>query len=237
MQSPNIVRRSLAPTVRLRHRRYYERNVQYEKGNLVLIVSYQGESNAQLLRNFGLKVAVTSADQKYDLKLAPSLETKRRVGFNVGAFAEWFDVPLFSLLTQVEYAQRGMGQDFIVTGPSGPNPIGVKTLYSRLDYVSVPVLGKLRFPSGPVSPYIVAGPRADFFIGYKSDEGAFNSVYDKFKKTSFGGSAGIGIQIESMLQIAVLAEARYNFDFADSHETDLLKVRNSAFDFWLGIAF
>jgi len=204
---------------------------------LVVTAGYLNFCNAQLLKNCGLKIGVTSADQKYDLKLAPGLETKRRVGFNVGAFAEWFDVPLFSLVTQVEYTQRGMGQDFIVTGPSGPNPIGVKTLYSRLDYVSVPILGKLRFPSGPVSPYIVAGPRADFLVGYKSDEGAFNSVYDKFKKTSFGGSAGIGIQIESLLPIAVLAEARYNFDFADSYETDLLKVRNSAFDFWLGVAF
>ena len=181
-------------------------------------------------------MAVTSADQKYDLTLVPGLETKRRVGFNVAAFAEWFDVPFFSLITQVEYAQKGTGQDFVVTGPSGPNPVGVRTLYSRLDYVSVPVLGKLRLPGGPLSPYIVAGPRMDFFLGYKSDEGAFNSVYDKFKKTSLGGSAGIGIQLDSILPISVLAEARYNFDFVDSYETNLLKVRNSTFDFWLGVA-
>ncbi len=204
---------------------------------LILSAGYLNECSAQLLKNYGLKMAVTSADQKYDLTLAPGLETKRRAGFNVGVFAEWFDVPFFSLLTQVEYAQRGTGQVFAVTGPSGPEVIGTKTLYSRLDYVSVPVLAKLRLQTGPFTPYIVAGPRVDFFLGYKSDEQEFNAVYDKFKKTSLGGSAGVGMQIESILPVILLAEARYNFDFADSYETDLLKVRNNAFDFWVGVAF
>jgi hypothetical protein len=203
---------------------------------LVLTTTYLAESNAQLLKSCGLKVAVTSADQRYDLKIVPGLETKRRVGFNVGIFAEWLDIPFFSLIAQVEYAQRGMGQDFVVTGPSGPDPLGVKTLYSRLDYVSIPVLAKLRFQGALISPYLMAGPRADFFIGYKSDEDAFNLVYDKFKKTSLGGSVGVGIQTGFILPITILAEARYNFDFADSYETDLLKVRNNAFDFWLGLA-
>lgn len=204
---------------------------------LILISGYLSESNAQLLKNYGLKMAVTSAGQKYDLTLVPRLETKRRVGFNVGAFAEWLDAPMFSILTQVEYAQRGIGQVFVVTGPNGPDPIGTKTLYSRLDYLSVPVLAKLTLHSGLFSPYIMAGPRADFFLGYTSDENASNSVYDKFKKTSFGGSAGVGVQITSILPVTLLAEGRYNFDFADSYQTDLLKIRNNAFDFWLGIAF
>ena len=124
-----------------------------------------------------------------------------------------------------------------MTGPSGPNPIGTKTLFSRLDYVSVPVLAKLRLQTGLFSPYILVGPRIDFFLGYKSDEDAFNAVYDKFKKTTLGGSAGIGVQIASLLPVSLIAEARYNFDFADSYETDLLKVRNNAVDFWLGVAF
>ena len=204
---------------------------------LVLTAGYLNECNAQLLKNYGLKIAVTSADQKYELSLVPGLETKRRVGLNLGAFAEWFDVPFFSLLTQLEYAQRGTGQVFVVTGPSGPNPIGTKTLFSRLDYVSVPVLAKLRLQTGLFSPYILVGPRIDFFLGYKSDEDAFNAVYDKFKKTTLGGSAGIGVQIASLLPVSLIAEARYNFDFADSYETDLLKVRNNAVDFWLGVAF
>lgn len=203
---------------------------------IILTAGYLNEGKAQLLKEYGLKVALTSADQRYDVTLAPGIETKRRVGFNVGAFVEWFDVPFFSLITQVEYAQRGMGQNVILTGPSGPDPVGVRSLYSRLDYLSVPVLAKLRLQTGPIVPYFVAGPRADIFLGYRSDENAFNAVYDQFKKTSLGGSAGVGIQIESLLPFTVFAEARYNFDFADSYDTDLLKVRNNAFDFWLGVA-
>ena len=199
---------------------------------LILAVGYLNEGNAQLVKNYGLKVAVTSADQEFGV----TLETKRRVGFNIGAFVEWFDVPFFSVLTQVEYTQRGTGEVFIMTGPSGPEPIGTKTLYSRLDYVSLPVLAKLRFQTGLVSPYILAGPRIDFLLGYKSDEGAFNTLYDRFKKTTLGGSAGIGVEIESILPVTLLAEARYNFDLVDSYDAYSWKVRNNTIDFWLGIA-
>jgi hypothetical protein len=202
---------------------------------LVVTIGYVNQGHSQFLKNYGLKAAVTSADQKYDLTLWPALETKSRVGFAVGVFGEWFDNPVFSVITQVEYAQKGMGQEFVMTGPYGPEPIGVKTLYSRLDYLSVPVLGKLRLPSESLAPYIVAGPRVDFLLGYKSDEDEFNSVYDKFKKTSWGGTVGVGIQLDSLLPVSVLAEGRYNFDFADSYKTNFLKVRNTAFDFWLGV--
>ena len=162
-------------------------------------------------------------------------DTKRRVGFNAGIFAEWLDVPFFSVLTQVEYAQRGTGEEFVVTGPSGPEPIGTKTLYARLDYVSVPVLGKIILQTGQISPYVLAGPRADFLLGYKSDEGLFSGVYDSFKKTTWGGSAGIGVQVKSLLPVTLIAEARYNFDFADSYRSDLMNVRNNSVDFWLGV--
>jgi hypothetical protein len=205
-------------------------------GMLLLTAFNLNESSAQLLRHYGVKVALTSATQRYQLTLDPGLGTKRRVGFNVGAFAEWLDIPPFSLVSQVEYAQRGMGQDFVLTGPSGPTPIGVRTLYSRLDYLSIPIVAKLRFPMGLIAPYILAGPRVDILLGYRSDENAFNAVYDKFKKTSVGGSAGVGIELESVLPFTVLAEVRYNFDFADSYETDFLKVRNNSFDVWLGVA-
>jgi hypothetical protein len=199
---------------------------------LVFTIGNLNEGNAQLVKNYGLKMAVTSADQEFGM----TLDTKRRVGFNIGAFAEWLDVPLFSVITQVEYTQRGTGQVFIMTGPSGPEPIGRKTLYSRLDYISVPVLAKLRFQTGLISPYILAGPRLDFLLGYKSDEGAFNTLYDKFKKTTFGASTGIGVQVESFLPVTLLAEARYNFDLTDSYDAYSWKVRNNALDFWLGIA-
>ena len=203
---------------------------------LVLLASYCPEAHSQILKNYGIKLGVTSADQKYQYTLTEDIKTNRRIGFNIAAYAEWFDLSSFSLITQAEYAQRGMGLSYVVTDATGPQASGINTAYSRLDYISIPILVKFTFMTGTIAPYLMAGPRADFLMGYSSDGGLLNTVYDDFKKTTFGGSAGIGVRVEPVLSLSVLAEFRYNFDFADSYATDLLKVRNNAFDFWVGIA-
>ena len=193
-------------------------------------------SYAQVLTRYGLKVALTSADQKYDLKYVPQLQTRRRIGFNAAAFGEWFNIPHFTLLTQIEYSQRGVGQDFTVVG-SDPQVLEIKTLYSRLNYLSVPILAKVMIPSKSVTPFLLAGPRLDFLLGYQSDENAFNQVYDSFDKTLLGASFGVGVQTDAIIPVGVVLEIRYNVDFADSYSTDLLRVRNNAFDIWVGVAF
>jgi hypothetical protein len=195
------------------------------------------ETSAQFMKHFGVKAAVTSANQDFDYSQMADLQMKRRVGFDVGVFAEWLDIPVLSIISQVEYAQRGSGMEFVETGPSGPQSIGTKKLYSRLDYLSVPILVKLRLQTSTITPYILAGPRLDILVSYQSDEGVLNLVYDQFKKTTLGGSVAVGVQIQSLLPVTILAEARYSIDLSDSYETNLLKVRNNAFDLWLGVAF
>ena len=204
---------------------------------LILMFGLLQISNAQLLKDFGLKAAVTSANQEFEFKSVSSFDTQRRVGVNLALFAEWLDVPYISLVTQVEYAQRGFGVDMVYTGPYGPEPLSTKTFYSRVDYLSIPVLAKLRLQTGAVAPYFLAGPRGAFLLGYKSDGSLFDEIYDKFKKATLGGTAGFGVQVESVLPVTLLAEARYNFDFGNAYDTHLMSVRNSAFDFWLGVAF
>ena len=202
---------------------------------IILTLAFESASNAQLLRSYGVKAALTSSDQKFDYRFATGPGSTRRIGFNIAAYAEWFDVPFLSLVTQIEYAQRGTGQDFVVTNQD-PVPLGVETVYSRLDYLSIPILGKLRFQSENFVPYVVAGPRVDYLLGYQSDE-FHSALYDGFQKATIGGSVGIGLQMDTMLPVGISAEVRYNFDLVDSYSTDLLKVRNNAYDIWLGVAF
>lgn len=202
---------------------------------LFLIPATFAESNARLIRAYGIKGAITSADQDYEITSFGEVETKRRLGVNVALYAEWLDLPFISIVAQVEYVQRGVGQEFILTGPSSPEEIGRKTYYSRLDYLSFPVLVKARFSTGDFRPYVIAGPRFDLFLGYKSDENLFNSVYDDFKKSSIGSSIGVGAETNVIFPVILSAEVRYNVDFSYSYRTDNLKVRNNAFDFWVGV--
>jgi hypothetical protein len=190
--------------------------------------------NAQLIKSYGFKVAFTSANQKFDYTYLTNIETKSRVGFNVAIFAEWLNTPFISLVTQGEYTQRGMGMEFNRTGNS-PDIIGTSINYNRVDYLSIPVFVKLSLPVEPINPYLIVGPRIDFLLGYKSDEGTFNAVYDGFSKTMTGASFAVGLDLKTLLPLAILIEARYNVDFKDSYSTQYLTVRNNSFDIWIGI--
>ena len=197
---------------------------------------YPSESRAQLLKSYGFKLAYTLADQKFNYSNGLTLDTKKRTGINVGAYVEWLDIPSFSLITQIEYCQRGTGIEFAQTG-NDPTVIGYFTYYSRLDYVSVPVFLKLSLPTELVSPYILAGPRIDFLLGYEAQNGINSIVYQDFKKTVVGGSFALGIESASLLPIHVMAETRFNVDLMDSYTSENLSVRNTSFDIWLGVGF
>ena len=197
-------------------------------------------ANGQVFKTYGLKFGFTSATLNFEYSNSPwrpllPQKYRRRSGFNIGAFAEWLNNPFFSVITQLEYSQRGVGEDYYITG-NDPTPIGTETLYGRLDYISLPIMAKIAFPIAFASPYLLIGPRADFLLGYQKNQ-PFEGFYDTFKKTTFGGVLGLGIESNSLLPVGLSAEFRYNTDFSDSFDNGFTKIRNNAFDIWLGVAF
>jgi len=208
-------------------------------GVLTLLLICLDGSNAQLIRGYGFKIAVTSASHSYEYSNPPwpgfGPKTVRRVGVNAGFFVEWLDLPFFSVLTPVEYTQRGVGHEYVLT-LNDPTPIGKAVDYRRVDYVSIPILLKMRVSLGLLEAYVFVGPRADILLGYQEDVPNISSVYKDFKKLTTGGSFGIGIESDNLLLSSLFLEIRYNADFMDSYDKGILKVRNNAFDVWLGIA-
>ena len=196
------------------------------------------QGTAQLLKSYGVKAAITSASQKFDYPAFPGFtpDIRRRIGFGIGVYAEWLNVPFISILTQLEYNQRGSREGFAVTGPDGPTILRTDILDRRLDYLSIPLLFKAFTPLGSVTPYVIVGPRLDILLGYR-DESAFgNSVFQDFTKTSFGGSVGAGFDVTDVFPVTFSVEFRADVDFGDSYNTELLKIRNNAYDIWVGVA-
>lgn len=206
-------------------------------GAALLALLSVSRSDGQLIKKFGLKGGFISAGQKYNFSITTDPEIVRRSGFGVAGFIEWFDHPVFSVVTQVEYVQKGMGSTFGVTTPGSPTPTGTVTLYNRLDYISLPVLVKLSIPAGSATPYAIAGVRIDHLLGFESDEGAFDILYERFDRNLPGATIGAGVELGSVMPVGILAEVRYNIDLSDSYLTDVLEVSNNTFDFWLGICF
>ncbi|MCL4510100.1 MAG: PorT family protein [Bacteroidetes bacterium] len=208
---------------------------------IAVLFSLTGICRAQLIKSYGLKVAFTSASQNISYPFdALGWWTSSRVspqpGFNVAAFAEWLNFPFFSVISQIEYDQRGTKLEYFVRGDSGP--IAKASTNGRLDYLSLPILAKITILNGPLSPYLIAGPRVDFIAGHNDVEIQPNMypLYSNFRNTMLGWSMGVGLQTGSLLPVTLLAELRYNVDFFDSYNNDNVRIRNNALDVWLGVA-
>lgn len=189
---------------------------------------------SQHFDKIGAKVALTSSTLDYsDFGYQPS---HRRIGYNIAIFSEWSFTSHFFIVSQLEYSQRGAGDEFNRRDEFN-NDLGNVTYYSKLDYLSIPILAKYTILTGSVAPAIILGQRVDFLVDRRSDEDYNKVLLDSFKKSVFGGTVGVGVEVKEVLPANFLLEFRYNIDFTDSDDMNTASIRNDAFDIWLGIFF
>ena len=192
------------------------------------------ESQAQFMRGFGLKVGAVSATQKWQYWSNSQLSTGPRWGVDAGVFVEALDIPFVSVLAELHYIQKGFTTTLPVTTAAQPDGTGEDiTFKPRVDYLSLPILAKVRFEVGSFTPYVFAGPRVDFFLS-NTDDG-FALVLDKFKKTDVGVSIGIGAEVPLSFVSYLLAEFRYSPSFTESFASGSLNVKNQSIELLLGV--
>lgn len=201
---------------------------------LIVLLSAASMAHAQLVRSYGIKLGAVSASQTWHYTYTSDLTTGYRWGMTGGVYVELLDIPLVSVVAEIQYTQKGMTFSIPVTTEAQPNGTGqVITRSPKVDYLSMPVLAKLRLPSPVITPYLIAGPRVDVLVSRRGD--GFEAVVDKFESTDIGGTFGVGIELHTLLPIGLLAELRYNPSFRDAFNNNLLTVRNRSFDFLLGL--
>lgn len=199
---------------------------------------------AQLIKAYGVKVGANSG--KVTISYAQSdfqqYETERRIGVHAAFFLEWGKSSLISLITQVEYAQRGFVEEQIITGQTSPEPLGVVRANTRLDYISLPMMIKLQYPRLVAGPYLVFGPKADWLVHHAAGKFEFSiatiesSLYKVFADQALSGTVGLGLAADKLLHLPLLVEARYNFVLTDNTDLKTIsKAPNQSFDIWLGI--
>jgi hypothetical protein len=208
------------------------------KTRLIIIIFICGvltsATNAQFIRGYGLKIGAVSATQTWDYKTNTKFPADRRWGVDAGGYIEVLNIPYISLLGELHYIQKGFSMTLPVTTISQPDGTGEYiTLKPRVDYLSVPVLAKLRFDLGKVFPYLLAGPRFDFLISKNPD--GFQAVIDNFKNIDFGISLGAGFEVPLKFIKSVLAEFRYSPSFTEAYSGSSLTVKNQSFEILIGI--
>jgi hypothetical protein len=206
----------------------------------ILLLTFFSATDAQLIKSYGLKVGMASTNQDWNFSSSTGVivNASARQSVDAGIFIEWLNLPIISIITEADYVQKGADctTNIIVTTPDNPDGTGENLIFStKVAYLSVPVLAKIKLAGALVSPYILAGPRFDFYLTNNSD--GMGKTLNGSQKMDFGGTFGLGIEISSLLPIQLGAEIRYSPTFQDSYSISYLTVRNRSLEFLLVASF
>jgi hypothetical protein len=189
-------------------------------------------SRAQLVRGFGIKVGSVSSTENWDGANFSDHEFMYRWGSTASAFLELVDIPPFSLITEAQYAQRGVKIIVHVTAMDVDPRIIV--FQPRVDYFSMPVMAKLRFPVSNIELYFIAGPRFDLLMS-KHQTAFFDSWGINFVDSEAGAIVGLGAESGPLLPVHVLVEVRYNRGLTHSLTSKQVQITSHSFDFMVGV--
>ncbi len=199
----------------------------------VCILTLPSFAQAQLVRSAGFKIGTSAASQDWNyLTNLRSLDANTLWGIDVGAFVEWFTLPVFSISTEGHYIQKGIKVTLPMTTAQSPDGNGTFiTLSQRVAYFALPVLAKCRLDIASSSIYALAGPRIDFLLGYK-DQG-FGDVIKDFRSAELGLTLGLGFETIAFDRFMIGAEYRFSPTLQDSYSSNLLQVRNRSMEILL----
>ena len=210
---------------------------------LVLLIFDFSTSNAQLIRDYGIKIGVTSTNQNWNWSSETGViaNSKSRQGFDGSLFIEWLDIPFISLITEINYIQKGSEVTTNVMVTTAQNPDGAGQYYgysTRINYLSIPILAKLRISGELLTPYILLGPRFDFKLSSNSSSDIGSAPIYEYKNNDLGGTFGIGLELrQALLPIHLGAEFRYSPSFQYCYSVKYLSVKNSSLEFLLVLSY
>ena len=187
------------------------------------------------LKRWGFKAGYTGATQVWEGSWPSSWFNGSNVywepGFHLGSYAEWRVLQNISISTGLNYEEKGFNYY---------DSYEKVHLHSRYLYLSLPITVKYSVPLRYFTPYLLGGPRIDYFLGSTEDHWGVASSFDDF---NFGLSFGGGIELWTDDSRAVFVEFVYNLDLDHAFETESFypgtttKITNRSYNISLGIGF
>ena len=184
-----------------------------------------------------------------------TLEAKRRIGFQLGAY---FTKPLsqnVSLQPEVHFIQKGTKAEATITDAEELEIIGAETVEAafRLTYLEVPLLLRVDMGSSNLRPFIVAGPSVAYRVACKvevsfaglslgtdcdEDDDDPETPDDPFKKYDVGGIIGLGVASTNGGR-ALSAQVRYSHGLVSIARESIpgASPRNTGISILFGIGF
>ena len=203
---------------------------------LVLALSAPAVSATAADVRFGVFGGVSFATLDFDPELnVEGIDKERAIGPAGGVTAEFALSEKFLIDTRAQWVRKGVKFTALDLGDADAR--------IRIDYLSVPVLFKLK-GGGSTRPYVAVGPEISFQLSAKTittlgDEEEEEDVSDDLESTDFGLAAAVGVEFPAG-STSVFVEAGYSHglsSLADETESDGVSVKNRAFLFLAGVRF
>lgn len=190
---------------------------------------------ARVKTEYGFKFGATYSNQNFNYKTVNfDLDTEYKLGLDLAIFTEFKVEENLSLLTELHYYQKGMKVEILTLDPNYGNSY-TTTEENRVDYLSLPVLGKFNITKRWIPTYFLVGFQADCLIGY--DSNYFEILYEDFDRVDISFVTGLGCEYYIPNFHTILLELRYNPTLNRSYCTSSLSVRNTSFSILTGIKF
>lgn len=201
---------------------------------LLVLVLFTVILAARAKTEYGFKFGATYSNQNFNYKaISFDLDTKYRFGLDLAVFTEFRVEENLRLLTELHYYQKGMNVKLLTLDPN--YGYSFTNEENRVDYLSLPVLGKFNITKRWIPTYFLLGFQADFLTGY--DSKFFEILYEDFKRVDISFVTGLGCEYDIPNFHTVLLELRYNPTLNRSYTTQDLSVWNTSFSILTGIKF
>jgi hypothetical protein len=154
---------------------------------------------------------------------------KSRVGFCAGIFLEFNFGRILTIQPEVLYTMKGADATLAEGVLTGTGKL-------RFDYLEIPILLKVRIPTGDVHPFVFAGPAIGFNLkaAFQDITGSSSDVAG-MNKVDYSAVFGGGLQLGRSIHI----DARYTLGLQKLEVPDLgtIDLKNGVLSATIGLAF
>ena len=177
---------------------------------------------------FGIKGGVNVANVNGNFSDSVS-NWKSRVGFCGGIFLELNIGRLLTIQPEILYTMKGAEATLDEGALTGTGKL-------RFDYLEIPILLKVRIPTGDIHPFVFAGPAIGFNLkaAFQDITGSSSDVAG-MNKVDYSAVLGGGLQLGRSIHI----DARYTLGLQKLEVPDLgtIDLKNGVLSATIGLAF
>jgi|GEM_PF-2535787 len=202
----------------------------------ILLFAVTSFSNAQALKNIGFKAGGMVSQFKYEYNIDGykyNSDPYSVIRVSAGVYGEFFNLPVFSVIGEINYIEKGAHREIDVTDISNPDGLGKLTdVDAYLKYINISILSKVRLDGIYFSPYLLLGPKVDFEVG-RDVHSALTPLYNGVQKIRFGFKAGVGTELK-LWGINFISEVLFDKDLGYLYDSGGLQIANYGIDFRTG---